>query len=176
MSQAQFICPSYVTWIRLGSGVSVSDTYRIRIRLGYAFSRIPKRWIRIGSDTCIRHVWDMYLRGKPWGERDERVRGGSAAAREPVASGWAASTARDADGGAGCGGGLEAGRGAGVGPEAGRWRMSRRRAAGWPPWRRGADGELLAAEAWRSAQARGGCGSWAAEGQRDRAGEQRESA
>ena len=72
---------SYDTWIRLGSGVSVSDTYGIWIRLGYAFSRIPKRWIRIGSDTCIRHVWDMYLRGKPWEERDERVRGGSAAAR-----------------------------------------------------------------------------------------------
>ena len=117
----------------------------------------------------------MYLRGKPWGERDERVRGGGAAAREPEVSGWTASTAVGC-GRAECGGGLEAGHGAGVGPEAGRRRVSWRRAAGWPPWRQGADGELLAAEAWRSAQARGGCGSWAAEGQRDRAGEQRESA
>ena len=36
-----------VTWIRLGSGVSVSDMYRIRIRLGYAsdmFSAVSQKY------------------------------------------------------------------------------------------------------------------------------------
>ena len=38
------------------------------IRLGYVFSRIPKIWIHIGSDKCIRHVFERVSRG---GERME---------------------------------------------------------------------------------------------------------
>ena len=46
-----------VTRILLGGGVSVSNTYRIRIRLGYVSSRILKKRIRICLDTRIRYFW-----------------------------------------------------------------------------------------------------------------------
>ena len=48
---------SSVTRILLGGGVSVSDTYRIRIRLGYVSSRILKKQLRICLDTRIRYFW-----------------------------------------------------------------------------------------------------------------------
>jgi hypothetical protein len=48
------------------------------ICLEYVFSRISKIWIRIGSDTRIRHVWNTYVRGKPW---EGETREGEEAAR-----------------------------------------------------------------------------------------------
>ena len=55
----------------------------------------------------MRHVLERETTGR---ERDERVRGGGTAAREPEVSGWVASTAAGC-GRVECGGGLEAGRG-----------------------------------------------------------------
>jgi len=55
--RGQSILLSSVTRILLGGGVSVSDTYRIRIRPGYVSSRILKKQIHIGLDTRIRYVW-----------------------------------------------------------------------------------------------------------------------
>jgi len=46
-----------VTRILLGGGVSISDTYRIRICPGYVSSRILKKWIHICLDTRIRYFW-----------------------------------------------------------------------------------------------------------------------
>ena len=142
--------------------VDMPGEWRIRIRHisdmdtpWIRFQPYPKKmdtyWLRYVYPTRMGHVFERETMGRERRESERRQRG---CARPR----WR----RDADGGAECGGGLEAGRGAGVGPEAGRRRMSRRRAAGWPPWRQGADGELLAADAWHSAQARGSCGSWAA--------------
>ena len=50
----------YVTWIRMGSGVSVSDTYRIRIRLGYVLDMLSAVSQKDGYVLAQIRVFDTY--------------------------------------------------------------------------------------------------------------------
>jgi len=60
-----FAASTSVTRILLVGGVSVSDTFPIRICLGYVSRCILKMQTHFVLDTCIRHVWARWDTAHP---------------------------------------------------------------------------------------------------------------